>query len=160
MNRYMARVTSGGHADALECSSGCVAGVRLLLHCITTSDMEIANHSAKESFNGRARLYGMHMMQLLTAMCSSSQNSVSALALDTVCQLVSLPTISIFAAPINTRSTRTYVTQLETTLKSAWGPAAIKSLRDAVIAADSRTAASSTAFSLQSIFRDTWGSNW
>jgi hypothetical protein len=132
----------------------------MLLHCITTSDSEIVDDSPSESFNGRARLYSVRTMQLLTAMCSSSQNCVSVLALDTICQLVSLPAISIFAAPLVTRSTRVYVTQLEAALKSAWGSAGIKAVRDAVVAADSRAAAASAALSLRCIFRDTWGSNW
>ncbi len=161
MFRYVARMTSGGHSDALECSSGCIAGVRLLLNCITAKDTKAAADSEDgKSLNGRERLYGMGIVQLLTIMCSSAQNSVSVLALDALCQLVTLPVISLHPAPFDTRSTRMYVAQLEASLKLVWGAAAIKTVRDAVITADSRTAARSAALSLHIIYRETWGSHW
>jgi hypothetical protein len=102
----------------------------------------------------------MRTMQLLTIMCSSSQNAVSTLALDTVCQLVSLPSISLHPALFDTRSTRSHISQLQSTLKSVLGPNAIRSLKDAVLDADSRAAACSAVLSLRIIHRDTWGSQW
>jgi hypothetical protein len=159
--RYMSRTISGGHQDALECSSGCIAGVRLLLNCFTASDTQaIADSENGKSLDAKDRLRGLSMMQLLTTMCSSAQNSVSVLALDTICQLVALPVISFSSAPFDTRSTRMYVTHLEATLKSVWGTTTMKSIRDAVIAADSRTAARSAALSLHIIYRETWGNSW
>ncbi len=157
--RYVARATSGGHADALECSSGCIAGVQLLLNCVKTSDSDDAKFGS-DGLNARNRLSGMNVMQLLTVMCSSSQNAVSVLALDTLCQLVTLPVISLFSTPLVTRSTRVYVNQLEAALKSLWGAAGIKTLQDAIIDADSRAAARSAALSLYTIYRDTWGCHW
>jgi hypothetical protein len=158
-NRYLARTTSGGHRDALECSSGCVAGVRLLLNCVVSNHSD-ANSDNDKDLNGKERLHGMGVIQLLTIMCSSAQNAVSVLALDTLCQLVSLPVISLYPAPLDTRSTRTYLSQLQAEMKSVWGPAAIKTLRDSFVAADSRTAARSAALSLYIIYRDTWGNHW
>ena len=155
----MARATSGGHTDALECSSGCIAGVQLLLNCITDSRSN-APKFGSDGLDGRDRLSGMNVMQLLTIMCSSSQNAVSVLAVDTLCQLVTLPAISLFSTPLITRSTRVYVNQLEAALKSVWGTAAIKTLQDAIVTADSRTAARSAALSLYTIYRDTWGCHW
>ncbi len=159
VNRYVARTTSGGHNDALECSSGCIAGIRLLLNCITNSNIDSASDFGKENITGRERLHGMSVMQFLSVMCSSAQNTISVLALDTLCQLVALPVISI-SVPFNTRSTRVYVSEVERALKSMWGPAAIKCVRDAFITADSRATARDAAQSLHAIFRDTWGTHW
>jgi hypothetical protein len=131
------------------------------LNCVTPNDTQtVADSENGKSLNGRDRLHEMSMIQLLTIMCSSAQNSVSVLALDTICQLVTLPVISLFSAPFDTRSTHIYVTQLEAALKLVWGTTAIKTLRDAVIAADSRTAARSAALSLHMIYRETWGNHW
>ena len=160
VDRFVARTTSGGHADALECSSGCVAGIRLLLNCITNGAADSEADSRKENMNFRERICGMSVMQLLAVMCSSAQNAISVLALDTLCQLVTLPATNIYSAPFNTRSTRVHVTEVERALKSMWGPTPMKSIRDAFISADSRTAARSAALSLHVIYRETWGNHW
>lgn len=153
-------MTSGGHVDALECSSGCIAGIRLLMNCITNHDVDSAVDSGRESVDGRGRLSAMTVMQFLAVMCSSAQNAISVLALDTLCQLVTLPVIGLHSASFNTRATRVYVSEVERALKSMWGPPAIKTIRDAFIIADSRTTARSAASSLYAVYRDTWGNHW
>lgn len=137
-----------------------MAGIRLLLNCITYRNTGTAADSANDTLNGRERLWGMSMLQILALMCSSAQNAVSVLALDTLCQLVTLPVISFNASPVTTRATRVYVAEVERALKSVWGPTAIKTLMDAVVTADSRAAARSAALSLHTVYRDSWGSHW
>jgi hypothetical protein len=131
----------------------------LLLNCVVSNHSDADSDNDKQ-LNGKERLHGMGVIQLLTIMCSSAQNAVSVLAIDTLCQLVSLPVISLHPAPLDTRSTRVYIAQLEAVMKSTWGSTAIKTLRDSFIAADSRSAARSAALSLYTIYRDTWGNHW